>query len=146
MKNILQGIKNLIAWVPVIWQDGDFDYVFLLRILKFKLERMLPVIENGYNVDAYKTAHKMRIAIRLLDRQIDGTWYHDNAFMFHRKKYGEAMYTIQKRAFRTIYLTTNPEQAEKEAHKLIRHSKIHEDQDWQFLMDWLKKYLRNWWD
>ena len=73
MKNILQGIKNLIAWFPTIWQDRDFDYVFLSRILKLKLERMLPVIENGYNVDAHKTAHKMKIVIELLDRQLDGT-------------------------------------------------------------------------
>ena len=40
MSRFIWNIKNLIAWMPVLWNNFDWDYDFLLIIFKFKLDRM----------------------------------------------------------------------------------------------------------
>jgi len=42
--NIRIGIKNLIIWFPIIWNDRWWDYAFLLLILRKKLQLM----EDGF--------------------------------------------------------------------------------------------------
>ena len=118
MRDIIQGIKNMIVWLPIIWNDRDFDYSYLLKIVRFKLKRMLPAIENGHYVGCEKDAKRMRVAIELLDRQLDGAWYYENARLF-----GDVV-----------------------SRRLINQWIKHENQDWDYLFDLLKKYLRGWWD
>lgn len=147
MRNIIQGVKNLIAWFPVIWKDRDWDRSFLLRILQFKLKRMLPEIENGHSVGCKKEAHKMRIAIWLLERQIDTIWYYDNALMFHRKKYGEPNFSFPDGVLNITYPDAQDnEEADREAKRVLGTYWKHKNQDWEFLMDLLKRNLRSWWD
>ena len=47
MKNIKYNIKqfthnihNLIYWFPIIWNDYDWDYIFMLKIMRHKLNSM----------------------------------------------------------------------------------------------------------
>jgi len=46
LDNFCTGIKNLIAWFPVIWKDRQWDYMYLLRIINKKLELMLKDFET----------------------------------------------------------------------------------------------------
>ena len=38
LNNIIQGIKNLLYWFPIIWKDRNFDEHFIYEILKHKLK------------------------------------------------------------------------------------------------------------
>lgn len=44
---IIEGIKNLIKWFPVIWKDREFDYRYLYEVMYFKLRDM----EKFFNSD-----------------------------------------------------------------------------------------------
>ena len=89
----------------------------------------------------------IKIAIELLDRQLDSMWYHDNAFMFHKKRYGEPAYSFYRHRFAVTYPhAQNKESAKRDAARLIRQSVKHETSDWNYLCDLLKKYMRGWWD
>ena len=37
---MLEKLKNLIRWFPVIWNDKDYDFSFIYAILKFKLQNI----------------------------------------------------------------------------------------------------------
>jgi len=40
LQKIKQGIRNWISWGKVIWEDRDYDYYYLLKILHHKISRM----------------------------------------------------------------------------------------------------------
>jgi len=37
---IIKKIIRLIKWIPVIWNDRDWDYLYLINIMTFKLSQM----------------------------------------------------------------------------------------------------------
>ena len=75
---MLSGIRNLIDWLPVIWRDRDWDWIFLIRILRLKLSRMERFFEKDAMIaDRDKVARRIREARMLTDRLIaDEYWRH----------------------------------------------------------------------
>lgn len=37
MRNLIDGIRNLIKWFPIIWKDRDYDHYYMMEILKKKM-------------------------------------------------------------------------------------------------------------
>lgn len=37
-RDIIQGVKNLWKWFPIVWKDRDWDDYFIFEALKFKLK------------------------------------------------------------------------------------------------------------
>jgi hypothetical protein len=74
MKSIIRfynRIKKLWGWNKLLWKDYDWDYSYLLRIMRYKLELMEPSIRNGYAISADKTADEIKKTIELLDLLIE---------------------------------------------------------------------------
>ena len=40
LDNFCTGIKNLIVWLPVIWNDRQWDYAYFLKLMDKKLDLM----------------------------------------------------------------------------------------------------------
>jgi len=38
-KDIINGVKNLYKWFPIVWKDRDHDHYFIYETLRFKLEQ-----------------------------------------------------------------------------------------------------------
>lgn len=65
---VTQGIKNLWRWLPIIWNDRDWDHAFIFRTLKFKLQNTADRLEQ----DAFFTGYEHEVArIRLCIKLID---------------------------------------------------------------------------
>jgi hypothetical protein len=68
-RDIIQGIKNLFKWFPVIWKDRDWDDHYIWELLKFKLKNQSKYI--GYH-DRHTTAKRdaeiMMTCVRLIDK------------------------------------------------------------------------------
>lgn len=80
LRNIWIGIKNLITWFPVIWNDRQWDYTFIFIVLKRKLELMKDLFENdAYTEKAPEVVDKLKRCIILLDRLSDDSIYFDEA-------------------------------------------------------------------
>lgn len=45
------GIRNLILYFPVIWQDRDYDQFFFHKLLKFKIDKMIKHFEEEEYID-----------------------------------------------------------------------------------------------
>lgn len=74
MKNLIWNIRNILRWIPRLWNSYDWDYYFLLHVMRYKLQDMEsffrgpdPVIRESLEV-ADQIAH----AIQLLDAAFDG--------------------------------------------------------------------------
>jgi hypothetical protein len=63
--DIIQGIKNLIYWFPVIWRDRDWDTTYIWNILSYKLKKQ--AINTGKYGLKYDS-DKMLTCAKLIDK------------------------------------------------------------------------------
>ena len=116
--NFIYGLKNLIRWLPYIWEDRDWDWIYLARLMRFKIVEMACHFdEYGHHVDSDKCAKQMRICSELL-RRMEEQPYYDNA---------DARYPGRKS-------------------KWAQHIAMQEKQDDELLSKLLSKHMRSWWD
>ena len=73
-RRISIGLKNLWAWAPVIWNDRQWDWEYMLRIEKKKLDYMIkwytkevenPSAFNSINIG--DVLNELKLARRLID-------------------------------------------------------------------------------
>ena len=71
-KDLVQGVKNLWKWFPIIWKDRDWDHNFIYTLLAKKLEFQAKYIGNGgIHVDAKRDAERMMLVAKLIKLQQD---------------------------------------------------------------------------
>lgn len=77
--SFIRGIKNLIRWFPVIWQDRDWDRGYLYILMETKLNQMQKFFDSDktFSVDAKLYAEQIRQARELLLRVHDETVFDD---------------------------------------------------------------------
>lgn len=72
MKKFINRIKTIFAYLPLLWNDHDWDHDYLYELIKKKLERKLKYFQNNkitYEDD--RTIKELSICIHLLNRIID---------------------------------------------------------------------------
>jgi len=142
LSGIKSGFKNLFIWFPIIWQDRNWDYWFLFRIILFKLKLMEKSLEEG------QISKKLHICILLLQRLIDDD-YETKLFDLHEKKWGKAKFTTQpvlSVTFEKVITEEDKKQELKELRKLITHAKYLRQQDLEYFCKLFKKHVFTWWD
>ena len=153
-RDIKIGIKNLFIWFPIIWKDKWWDYSFLLKIIRFKIELMEKNFrENACYIGAEKDADVMKLCIYSLNRIISDD-YHSNAFKRHDKKWGDLeMKTIPVDNITSRLEITAPNvteenksQYDKEFKRCSTHAWELKRQDLEFLFNTLIKNIERWWD
>ena len=150
------GIRNLFKWFPIIWEDRDYDYCFLLEIIKFKISNMEQYFrKHGHHVHADRDANNMSKCGEVLYRIIEDN-YGTELLKEHDKKWGKistkfvesnkgglTKFSIK----RSNVKTKQDEQQErlefknclKEESRLIKR-------DIDYIFDMLKKHIEEWWD
>lgn len=67
-------LKNLFVWFKIIWNDKDWDSVYLMEIFKFKMERMLKYFEEGDSIlaesERQRVIEGLRTSIKLIQKAI----------------------------------------------------------------------------
>lgn len=137
------GFKNLIRWFPVIWNDRDWDHVYLYEILQFKLKGMEKLHRKwGHAVNSKRTANEIKLCILLLDRLIKDK-YLNNVLKPHEKKWGDDndLFFNNKTSW-----TKLEEQELKERRRLYKHSDYLLIQDIDMLFKTMNKHITGWWD
>lgn len=83
-------IKNLFRWIPIIWNQFDFDYRYSIDVFKFQLQKQADFLESdkAHTVEAKNNAKRIRMVLRLMDKVYDeeyGCEYQGKL----KEKYGE---------------------------------------------------------
>jgi hypothetical protein len=125
LKNIYRGIKNLVRWAPIIYQDRDWDHGFMLRLMHFKLRNMVKFFESDkvHIIAAKSIAKRIKIAAHLVDRLAKDDYVDFSDICSH--------------AFGSELRNT--------LDKIIAREKMLRKQDEEMLIHYLKHYA-NWWD
>lgn len=89
-KNIYRNIKRIIRWIPVLWNNYDFDYRYAIDVFIFKLNELADYMDSEYSctLRAPEKAKRIRLAIKLLERGLD-EYYHEEAMLKVTELYGE---------------------------------------------------------
>lgn len=149
--NVKFGLRNLYRYRKIVWQTGDYDYNFNLRMMKFQLELLLKSIEKGWEVDEHRLVKEADIkrCIEILkniqeDNYLErcGSVYflERECFTFEPHDYdldgNESTYVMKDN--RTPYEQTHDEIVRNKSREL-------EEAEWNELWS-LMKNCRGWWD
>jgi len=156
INTVKTGVRNLFTWFPVIWNDRDWDYYFIFKLLEFKLNKMAKYQrKNGTAINHKSIARRMEITAMALRRLMDDE-YDERAMMDHTRKYGEyEMWTtptddpelVECNITRTKVCDTETYNKEKrEFLDRMDHARYIRNQDLCFVFDNMKKYIDTWWD
>lgn len=92
LRDIIQGTKNLIYWLPIIWKDRDWDYIYIERMLEHKLQRVYNKFSdpNGTYINwesepSNKALRALHICLTILERRRE-EWYITNLYEHHFNK------------------------------------------------------------
>jgi len=160
MRDFIRDVRfflhNLIYWLPILWQDRDWDYQFLLDILVHKLNGMSKHIrENGNLVRSEEIADEIgEIAynIQLVGEDIIVT----GAVRAHKSKWGETAWDLipagDKDFFqiRMSYPSADTpaklEQANAELEKLMNEAEKEQEKLLRDTFSRMAEQLLGWWD
>lgn len=154
VKKFIGKIAKICAYIPVLWNDEDWDYSYLLDLIKFKLNRMKNTI--------YKNNFIARYEIRDICIGINQTIDHINNYQNDSKAYkninGDLPFKVgfkHKQLENGCYnLITWNEDADRQLNKqeeeiydkYIKDCYDFEQKEWEAIFDTIKKEGQKWWD
>ncbi len=153
LNKIRRGIRNLAYWAPVVWDDRNFDYNYLYRILRHKVKAMSDSIPDWYRVDNEEVKESMDLCVKLLDDLINDA-HEQKAFESHEAIFGKSKWEFspdpEHPGFTTLDITY-PEAEDQEVAKkaLLGFGRIAEmtnQLNKQLLFETLSRYIDRWWD
>lgn len=155
-RDLKHGIKNLITWFPVIWNDRQWDHWFFYIILHKKLSLMENFFHHyGIHTNAKNDAEKIKMCVLLLNRLKDDK-YLDNAIKNHDKRWGESNINFEKIEDSDLYKLNitydsvknikDEKNQKRDFKNAIEKEQYLKDQDLDLLFSILRKNIQSWWD
>ncbi len=121
IKQLFYNCKRVISWIPTIWEDRSWDYTFMYKILRKKLEEDANFYDsNAVNSDTSWIVKQQRFAIKLLDRIIADDYMEDYEY------------------FKTLSWDQKTKYFDGEEYR--------KDRDIRILGQLLEKHSRIWWE
>jgi hypothetical protein len=153
--SIRQGLSNLKDWFPIIWNDRDFDYGYLLELVEFKSRRMLKFFESDKSSTDWEQEREQNDLLALrrfipLIQYIHRQEYEDDAFEEWYKEFPSE----RKMNFEDVeisgekYRISKP-MDNKESERLrywLKVSETNYENAMKKMGNILLNSLRNWWD
>lgn len=156
-KRLFRFTKKLYLYGKLLWDDFEFDYIYLLKIMQLKMRLMSEhMSDRGNTVSSPQKAKELKLCVDLIDRII----YCDYGKIERDKldeKYGKSIWKETKIEGTDFYKldiyrekapkgTPAYEQAEKEERKVFENAERQKRQDLDYLFDTMKKRIEGWWD
>jgi hypothetical protein len=90
IRRVYRKIRKIVQWIPLLWEDEDWDYNYILTVLDYKLSRTYNEIKNGYGDD--EEWIKPRCAeiqeVRDMIVEIKADAFAEKEYSEHEEKYG----------------------------------------------------------
>ena len=132
LRSFIIGVKNIVEYIPIIYKDRDWDYEFILDIVKYKLERTRDRIkEDNIIVDTDKIVEEINTQIKLIDNYRNNNELYELSHQSLVKKIANAKTQENKDKYIKQYYTNMYKE---------------EDRAWCKIFDYMKEHMRAWWD
>lgn len=147
---IKNGIVNLIRWFPIIWEDRDWDDMFIYILLHKKFAHMEKFFrsDNCYSAKAEEVANELKLAKEICKRLINDD-YLEIALTDYHKEYGHGgLYEIRPVEGRPYseYVQIGTYEQHKKFDEAGNLSDYMERQDKELLFNHIFKHIYKWWD
>lgn len=173
-KYLVQGIKNIWYWFPVIWKDRNWDTHFIYEVMKHKLKAQAQYIgDKDRHTRAQQDARNMRICVNLIQKlqddyyTLEHQYYHKDRVWFtdFKDKPGHSLYNSEVvsdnfndffKKYRLIYDRvlrgegpfTLDGRHDRELKKIVAMNigHINEDRARKLLFKIMESQIQGWWD
>jgi hypothetical protein len=150
MKNWLTNIKRIVKWLPVLWRDREWDYAFILEILRHRIQlHREHLAKYGHHTTVDRDCHNMRVAELLIERLINKN-YAEHLHKEHDKRWGP--FELRDDPWgcflsRVGVITEwDKKQEYKEIKRIYQHEVLQQNQDLDLLFKHLRRHITKWWD
>lgn len=160
-------IQNIIRWIPILWNQFDFDYRYAIDVFKFQLKNLADFMDSDKSrtLDASVRAQRIRTVIKLIDKVYDEEYaceYQDKL----KEKYGnskfdfiptgdttyndftnkeEKLYEMVK-VWNTKYSEDELKQIAEDESKMFNESQLKQEKAHRLLWKMIEHNIRGWWD
>lgn len=145
--NIKNGLRNFWKWRSVVWNDRPWDYVYIFKALRFKLDETQRCIDGTF-VGADEEAAKIRSLIDAIDRILEDDYVKEEYEEMDRK-YGKLEMIFNDdntiTTTRTNLKEEDKETERKETLTLAELEAKRRQQDINFVFDIMKNDIQRWW-
>lgn len=143
---LLRRIWHVLVYVPLLWDDTDWDYSSLYFMVIFKLKRMEAAIRDGYNTRADEVADTVKEARLVLERVATDDYWTWRAYQDLLIP-DEYLDKPKHRADGCVeYVSNLPEEHAKEFKEITEREEALKRQDLEHFGKLFSKYSRTWWD
>lgn len=145
-----EGISSLIKWVPVIWQDRQWDYHYFYIILHRKVELMEEFFKSDLAIteSAKGKSEEMKLVKEALRRLMDGDYLSKETIEYDKKYNNTKLFTFKKvegKNYSKVVWTADQE-LQKEFREACERARIKEKEDIEFVFNHVKENIQTWWD
>ena len=141
---ILYGLQNVVAYLPTIWRDRDYDWTYMVRLWEKKFERVAQHEERyGNHTTSARDAKDLRVCAALC-RRIRLGEYDDKEMDAHYDKWGHP--TLERMFDGSGVMQPMSEKQGKEFMRIVNGGEQRLKNDLAFLCRIVQKRLRHWWN
>ena len=120
IKGYFRKTIKILQYIPILWIDEDWDYGYILSLLRYKLDRTRKNFRKNKNhTDYEECSSQIDVVIYAIDRVLLDEYVSNMAWR-----------TASREAFR----------------ELIIHNEASIKKDLEIIFDGMKNYIRTWWD
>ena len=153
--NFYVGVRNIIRWIPILYKDRDWDYYYLLSVMRFKMCNINNYLKKHQSFEGVEVEiERIDRVVAALDRLINDQ-YDDQCLESVYKKYGERTMYIKKiddehSQLDFLYENVKTEQQaadyNREFKQALEQAEVMRKNDAKIVFRTIEKYGRNWWD
>lgn len=145
--NVKNGLRNLWNWRSVVWNDRPWDYVYIFKALRFKLNETQRCIDGTF-VGADEEAAKIRSLIEAIDRILEDDYVSEEYKELDRK-YGKLeMIFHEDNTITTTRKNLKEEDRKTERQETLTLAELEakrRQDDINFVFDTMKNDIQRWW-
>ena len=151
IRHFFQNLWHVIIWIPVIWQDRDWDEDFLFRIIHYKIKRMRLHFRDEGIVETKQMCDQLQEVEDVLAQVLKGSWsYIEKEQEELDKKYGELQIVYddpesQHKCSVHVRFKPDSEEYHNEVKRLFLLEEERYTADIAKAFDLIKKNCRSWW-
>jgi len=158
IKHIPRNLKRVIVWIPVIWNDSNWDYWAIFNILGFKLGRMEKDFMSDKSVSVYApiAAKQMRYAQFLIGRIMEDDYCKEEREK-HEERWGKLIWGSRPSKSHPDHFvldlhrvkareTGSDEIEKKQSLEIMTLEEQRKEKDLDRLFRHIRKYINRWWD
>ncbi len=154
--NIYYAPRNLKEWLErcwdygrLLWNDQDWDWTYVLRIMRLKFKRMLREFAHSPHESKDRTIRQIKYAIYLIDL-IEKNDFAAAEHAAHDERWGDLSMKIsldgRVRFTRAKAMTTDAQDAEQKEFLVLMHlEEARMGKTWERLWRHLDRWMKGWW-